>query len=277
MISIQKYLRDRGARPGAASSRSELLLNICLSLFESINSCVLTGDSAAASRAEVCGLAEKLRGDLQPEQADELRSSARRILSGYRETRGETASERAAEEVQQIVGALSQALSLVACGGERSISRLERIQEMLQQTAAIQDVSDLRASLSKTIGAIEEETIREKAARARDLAALQAEVSKVRGFAAGKPNRQLPGRPEGVRAISKALENVNPDETLYVVAFLFNNVKAIIQRFGPEVASARRSNNPALPRIPSPSACPVGSRYPRLPPATASPGFPPSG
>jgi GGDEF domain-containing protein len=107
---------------------------------------------------------------------------------------------------------------------------------MLRRTAALQDVSHLRSSLSKTMDAIEEETVREKAARAGDLAALQAEVAKVRGFAAGKPGRQLPGRPEGIRLISQALGQVRPQEALYVVALLFNNVKAIIQRFGPDVA-----------------------------------------
>jgi hypothetical protein len=29
---------------------------------------------------------------------------------------------------------------------------------------------------------------------------------------------------------------VKPDEALYVIAFLFNSVKAVIQRFGPDVA-----------------------------------------
>jgi hypothetical protein len=236
MISIQKYLRQRSAASGSGpEATAGLLLNVCLAFLESINDCILTGEPAAPLRSEVEDLAGKLSDGIDSERAAELQNSFRQVLSAFAAANRETV-HTAAEEMHQVVSALSQALSLVAGGGERSVSRLQRIQQMLQQTASIQDVGRLRASLAKTIDAIEEETDRERVSRARDLAALQAEVNKVRSFSSANPSRQLPGRPEGVREISQALDKVKPEEALYVVAFLMDSVKAVIQRFGPKVA-----------------------------------------
>jgi hypothetical protein len=108
MISIQKYLRDRdGSKPADPESKTAALLGISLSLLESINTHVLTGDSVQPFRSEIADLAQTLRPNIETAHAAQFQESAGRILSAYGATIGETA-HRAAEEMQYFVGTLSR-------------------------------------------------------------------------------------------------------------------------------------------------------------------------
>jgi hypothetical protein len=81
---------------------------------------------------------------------------------------------------------------------------------------------------------IREETAREQENAARDLAAFESKVVRVRQQLAENPGRRLGGRTEAVRVITDALLALRPGRSLYAVALSVENAQGITQRYGPE-------------------------------------------
>jgi len=167
------------------------------------------------------------------EEAGSFEEGTRAILAGYSRQSRES-FQNAATEMQQIVGVLGQALTALSGGSERSLSTLQKIHESLHKTSMIQDVTSLRSSLSEAIQLIRKESVREHQVAARERESFETEVTRIQGLFAGNPNRRLPGRQEGIRAISDSLSSLSPGRVLCVIAFVFDQLKAVVQRYGPE-------------------------------------------
>jgi hypothetical protein len=238
LISIRKYLDYRDPKLiGLIDPAGSLgLLDLCSAIFDHLNEFVLSGDSFDDLRTKIVVLQETLSPGLHPEQAQQIGDSVRGILAGHSSRLRETV-QCANVEMQHIVEVLSQALIAMAGGSARSVSRLQKLQKTLHRTSMIQDDAALRASLADTVNMIRDEIVRENDAAAQDRAVFEEETIKAREFLAENPNRQLPGRPEGVRDIGEALKCIHPEKALYVVAFLFKQLKAISLRYGSEAAS----------------------------------------
>lgn len=243
MVSIRKYLDLRDAhRPtsiessDSESSDSPVLAGLCSSILDHVGTYVLAGGTDSDLRIRL----EQARGALVPgatelgeEPAQRIGDMVRGALASHA-AREREAAQRVAVETQHVVGVLNQALMVIGGGSDRSVSRLRRIQEALHRTSLIRDADGLRASLADATKLIREEAAREQEQAARDLAGFESEVNKVREHIAANPIRRLPGRAEAVQALADRARTLAPSSFLYVAAFSFDNMRAIIQRYGIE-------------------------------------------
>lgn len=236
MITLHKYLygRDQNVVGGADRQFTESLLLLSSGLLDSIGETVLKGEAYEELRAGISDLKTQLAGEFRPEAAEDIRDSARRILSKYAAMRLQNVASNAVE-MQHVLGMLQQALMVLAGGNERSLSRLQQIQQSLQRTCQMQDMQALKACLADTMRFIRDESQREQERAAGERADLEAELGRVRE-SAGSSRAVLPGRPEGVRHVASELKLVPPQNALYMLAFRFERLQAIIQRYGPEAA-----------------------------------------
>ncbi|MCW5980520.1 MAG: hypothetical protein KIT09_20745 [Bryobacteraceae bacterium] len=230
-----KYLQAAGdirAASGKAESR-DALFGLCSSLLESVGSNVLEGERWQELRSEVGAIQTMLRPDLDAESASVIEQATRRVLVAYRSAQQQAAAA-AAIEMQHILGTLNQALMALAQGRERSVSRLQQIQDSLQGASMLQDIIALKNAVFDTARFVQEEAVRERKVASEELAGLENDVQNARKFL-GEAFRGLPGRPEGVRDITDGAA-APPGQSLYLAAFRFDRLDAIVQRYGAEAA-----------------------------------------
>jgi hypothetical protein len=235
MISIRKYLDLKGASKSepVEPRESHVLADLCSRILDQVGSYVSAGEATPELQARLENAKTAIGDAMGPKDALCVEDAVRIALSGRAAHERETA-QRVAVETQQVVGVLNDALMALSGGSQRSLSRLHRIQESLQRTSLIRDTDGLRASLADAVKLIREETAREQEHAARDLAAFESEVIKVRRQIVSNPVRRLPEREEGIRACADGLLTLKPGSSLYAIAFRFANINAMIQRYGPE-------------------------------------------
>ena len=249
MVSIRKYLNLPGpnppiqaaaiqAEPMSGDSQETLLADLCSHLVDqvAVYACPAMGGEEVraeldAGKAALGKIACAAR--LSDDEAAGVQEAVRAALAARAAQDRETAS-RTAMETQQVIGVLNDALVALTGGSQRSVSRLEKIQESLERTARIRDADGLRASLAAAMSLIRQETAREQENAARDLAAFESKVVRVRRQLAENPGRRLGGRAEAVRVITDALLALRPGRSLYAVALSVENAQGITQRYGPE-------------------------------------------
>jgi hypothetical protein len=246
MVSIRKYLdmgdvrnRKPGDEPGsehraepAGSPDCAVPAGLCAAILDQIGAYVLQGEAASELRARLEAVRAPIQGEITPEQAIRVEEGVRGVLSACA-ARDRESAQRTAVETQHVVGVLNMALMVLAGGSERSLSRLQRIQASLQRTSLIRDAEGLRASLADATKLIREEAAREQVSAEQDLAGLEAQVVRVRERLAANPVRRLPGRAEAIRALADWPARI-PGATLCLVALSIDQIKALVQRYGPE-------------------------------------------
>ena len=241
MISIKKYLLSSGtnrqsaagvAQPEAAWA--DVLFSLCSGLFDLIHQHVLSGERCDELRQQVTELKSLLRPDLSPEESADITQAVARILGSYQKGVQLTATNTAVE-MQHILGMLNQALMVLAGGSQRSISRLQQIQDSLQRTSMLQDIIALKSSLADTVKFVQQESAREQVTASKEFEAFETDVRKARS-SLGNTFRGLPTRPEGLRAVSDDTKSIPANQALYLVAFLFDRLESIVQRYGAAVA-----------------------------------------
>jgi hypothetical protein len=249
MVSLRKYLdlksepalnhAERGNSSTATSAQTRLLSALCSEILDQIEKHILpdkTGspnETGADLRRDFAQGRAGVEENISPENIRVLQQAVEAAFASH--ISGEKVlAQRIAAETQQMVGVLNDALVALSGGSERSVSRLQHIQESLQHTSRIRDPEGLRASLAEAMVLIREESAREKEHAARDLAAFESQVVRVRKQLSENPARRLRGRAEAVRALSDAVLTIKPENTTYTVAFSLANVEATTHRYGPE-------------------------------------------
>lgn len=236
MISIRKYLYGAFENAEAAphSDATEGMHVFSSAVLNAIQQFVLTGDNSEPLRSRLAALRNSLSTGWQPEESIEAGAAVSAILAEYRESIQRTAVSQTIE-MQHIFAMLNQALIILAEGRDRSVSKLNQIQESLQRTSMIQDIVDLKWSLAETVRFIKQESAEAHSAATQELARFDAEVGRAREYL-GSSRTELGGRPEGVNQILEWSKNVAPGDAVYVVAFLFERLQSVVQRYGPAVA-----------------------------------------
>jgi hypothetical protein len=238
MISIARFMRGNGsAEPGSAELDSKCeagspVASLCACVLEYVGIYVFSGEFSRF-RPQLEETKHVLAAEIGETEAARVAESVRAMLSEYSQTAQETL-QKSAIEMQQMVGVLGNALAVLSGGSERSVSRLQRIQDTLRRTSTIQDVSALKASLRDVVQFIGEESSREQRALLGEKAGLETHVVHFRELLAGNPNRKLKGRGEGIRAISDSLAAPAPGKTVCVMAYVFDRLTAIVNRYGPD-------------------------------------------
>lgn len=234
MISIRRYLREYGAATATGHpDNAPVLLRLCGSILDYVGVYVFAGEHSPL-REKLQATGSALGEGVSSETAAEIDESVREILSGYSRSVQEN-QQNAAIEMQQMVGVLGHALTVLSSGSERSVLRLQRIQETLVRTSAIQDISALRASLRDAVQLIGEESSKERQHGAREREGIEAQVVRFRELLAGNPNRRLQGRENAIRALGDCLAEAGTGRRVWALVFVFEQLTAIIQRYGPDV------------------------------------------
>jgi hypothetical protein len=236
MISIRKYLNMNagGGREALDPDSKDALHSLLCGVLDAINQHVLSGDACGPQRLEVTQLREAVQRGWTEEEGAQAAHAISRILAEHHETVSRGATSLTVE-MQHIFAMLNQALIVLADGHDRSVARLIKIQESLLRTSMIQDIVALKSSLADTVRFIQAESAEAHESAAQELARFETEVSRTREFL-GSTRTELAGRPEGVTKIAESLKKVVPGEALYLVAFLFDRLQAVTQRYGPAVA-----------------------------------------
>jgi hypothetical protein len=234
MISLRKYL-DAASRKRLAESEpapSSSLYQFAAALLDSIHNEFLAGEGFDSLRAEFTQLRDALRRDWTSEEEAEAVSTAQRILSDYRTSVRQSATQQAIE-IQQIFATLNQALIVMAEGKDRTVSRLTTIQESVQKASLIDDIVALKSSLTATVDLIKKEAVQAQEAAVKEITQFSTELSKAREFI-GNARTKMPGRPEGVTLITDCLDKRR--DPAFLVAYLCDRLHAVSERYGPPVA-----------------------------------------
>jgi hypothetical protein len=231
MISIGRFLNKAG---NAEIASVAVQNDLSCSLLDLINKHVLSGDDWQSLRLRVEEVKNSIHSDPESSSALQAENSVSRILTEY-VLASQQADIKQAIEMQHVFAMLNQVVGVLADGKNRSVSRLNDIQQSLQRASSLRDIDALRSSLTDTILFVKEESKREQEVGAETLAGFEAEVTRSREFLGGIKT-ELPGRPEGVIRVAEALKIVPQGEALYLVAFVFDRLHAVVHRHGPAVA-----------------------------------------
>jgi hypothetical protein len=235
MISIRKYL-DRTDKPHDSNQDSETsgLYSLYSALLDDLDQRILTKSRFHSLNARFAEIRAEVSPDLGEAEAAGLASRSSAVLADYEKALQQQATS-AAIEMQHIVGMLNQALMVLAGGSERSLSRLKNIQTSLEKASYLQDIVALKSSLSDTMQFVREETIREQQSAAREKELFEKDLAKAKEFLELTRSGLL-GREDGRRALAGILREIPSGMAVYAVAFVFERMQSVIQRYGPEVA-----------------------------------------
>src|ERR1022692_3905585 len=154
MISIRKYLYSDSAKTSQAvavdSESTQALYGFASDVLKCIDQHVLSGEQCAPLRSQLIQLRDGLRLDWTTEEASQAAEAVGRTLAQQKAATQQSAVSQAIE-MQHIFAMLNQALIVLAGGNDRSIARLNRIQESVQQACQIEDMVALKFSLSDTV------------------------------------------------------------------------------------------------------------------------------
>src|ERR1039458_5050382 len=185
MISIRKYLYSDSAKTSQAvavdSESTQALYGFASDVLECINQHVLSGEQCAPLRSQLIQLRDGLRLDWTTEEAAEAAEAVGRTLAQQKAATQQSAVSQAIE-MQHIFAMLNQALIVLAGGNDRSIARLNRIQESVQQACQIEDMVALKFSLSDTVRFVKAEAAHTQESSTQELARFEQEVNKTREF-----------------------------------------------------------------------------------------------
>jgi diguanylate cyclase (GGDEF)-like protein len=133
-------------------------------------------------------------------------------------------------ELQNIIGMLTRAVATFGSACDRSVARLQKIECQLEQASGSEDVPLLKRSIQECLESIRDETLKQKAERARTHEMLQVlETSHSAPAKAPDPVTGLPNRLEAEAALAAAAEGQTP---AYVAMLLVDRVALINSRYG---------------------------------------------
>src|ERR1700760_4809155 len=161
MISIKKYLSgEPSGKASAAVLDVELpdgLLNFSQGVLEGVQQFAFNGKVEEPLREQVTQLKNGLRSDWTTEESSRALNSFRGILA-QKDASLKDEAIRNAVEMQHIFAMLNEAMIVLADGKERSIARLNRIQENLQRASVIEDIVALKSLLAETVRFVKAES-----------------------------------------------------------------------------------------------------------------------
>jgi diguanylate cyclase (GGDEF)-like protein len=228
MISITKYLTDRGHETEAALRRAFGLL------LQSVEIHAVQGDDVdyAQFRGGMQAITSKFDGDTPPQ---EVLIMVGKVASAFREYGERTTRYTKAQtaEYQRMLAMLTDTITATSHASDGAVGRLRDIERKLERAGVIEDVRVLRMQLDECLGSIREEI------RVQDT---QASISKSQLSTLDSESSTLVALPEepdavtglpGRSAAERALKDVRTREgRWYVVAVVANRLASINSRFG---------------------------------------------
>lgn len=232
MISIRKYLLLDGAagpEPGAPAA----VFGFAHAVLRLIGELALDAGGEPGLKSELEQIRAAVRPGWSAGEALRAEEAVARLLRAHREAARQHAL-RQTVELQHIVARLNQALIGLAGGRDRSVSRLRQIQDSLRKSSLLEDLTALKSALSDTVEFVQQEAAREQAEAAAELSGVQAEVSRAQE-ALQRAGVELAGRAEALAYVAEFFRVSGPDARLHLVAYRFDRLQTVAERYGPRV------------------------------------------
>jgi hypothetical protein len=160
MVSLRKYLdlksepalhhAESGNSSTANSAQARLLSTLCSAILDQIEAHIIPSETGADLRDAFARGRARVEENISPENIRLLQQALEAALASH-VSHGKALAQRIAAETQQMVGVLNDALVALSGGSERSVARLQHIQESLNHTSRIRDPEGLRASLAEAL------------------------------------------------------------------------------------------------------------------------------
>lgn len=189
-------------------------------------SCVLEILSAVAERAE------------KPEelQAIAAANTPQMTAAAFRqwwEQLNETQQASQSGELSRLIALVNEALMVVASGSDRSTTRLDKLEVILDKANAAGSMAAVRTQLTHLSKFVKEEREREAAAQREELSSLGAQFESVRETV--RSHTRIPNRDAALDAHAKLAAQPGPG-TPHVYVFVLERLRAISARYEKEVS-----------------------------------------
>jgi diguanylate cyclase (GGDEF)-like protein len=139
------------------------------------------------------------------------------------------------DEFQKMFQMLTATIGSISSTGDENVRRLQEIEGQVVVAAQIEDVRQIKAKLSDCLGAIRQETERQKVETSRTMEQLNQglenaqQESEKKSAPAIDPVTGLPGRLEAESALEKASQE---EETAYAAVVVVDRIQHINLRYG---------------------------------------------
>ncbi|MGH9658970.1 MAG: diguanylate cyclase domain-containing protein [Bryobacteraceae bacterium] len=231
MISIKKYLL-KAQEPAVPPA----LLRMCQLLLEGIGIHAVEGDEEDYRRFQT-DLRQLEQSMSHTPSHDDLFLAAGAAIKAMEDyNRSTTRFVRIrSNELQKMVGMLSQTIVSVATCGERSLSRLQDIEKQIERAAAVEDIQALKLKLSACLESVREEVVEQRKESNAFVEGLTKELVQVKERTQPRLSMEIdrltgfPTRPKAEEEIAAACGEGNSS---FLAVFAVNRLGPVNARFG---------------------------------------------
>ncbi len=218
---------------GRDAALSTAYARLCQLLLQAVAAHAVEADAAGleAFRADLRRLQESLGRPPSAAEALTIAGAATRAIAEYNQRASRFLGARVGE-LQEMLGMLTDAISVIASGSERSVARLQQIERKVERAAKTESLQALKGQLGECLEALRQEVVEQKQHSTRavqDLRERLSQIPSLASWAALDPLTGLPGRPQAEEHLRKALTE---GQQFYVAVFVVDQIRAVNESFG---------------------------------------------
>lgn len=236
MISIKRFLEQRGNGSGAERDVVEALMQMGRLLLEAIATHMVRGNETdfKVLRRTFNGLARQMEG---PQSAMSLLSISSDAVEAF-----ETHCQRTTdyfreqnEERQSMVAMLTDTVADLSGQTDTSVARLQAIEKQVERASALDDIRALRANLEDSLRALRETAAQQRSSSVATVKRLQGQIEMARKRAPDDPGYSRSNYADIDLIPEPSGSPVESPPTAYVAAFRLQRAEHIASRFGEAV------------------------------------------
>lgn len=231
ITTLEKYLRRAGGpAPSANSSQAQSWQPVLLHILAALADTVPPED--VELRATVERLQTQIGQDPGLPATPELKQNITATFDAAWDCKKAAGENVARQELQRILSALNQAMTMAISGSDRAINRLENVKQSLDRATKVKDINSLRTEIITITRQVEEETQKEKVEQDRAVSELGPQYAPIRSLAdqhaisANTRNAAL--RDYEIRAASGGRH--------YCLLMVLERLRMVTARYGPSIA-----------------------------------------
>jgi GGDEF domain-containing protein len=234
IISIRKYLQGSNARFGEETLRRGLCL-----LLEGIALHAVEADRVDydAFQTEMGNLSGRLAGETPTPDILLVVGLGLKALENYNR-RAASFLRFQASELQSMVSMLTQTVSLIANGQERSVQRLQEIEKQIEKASVAEDIRTLKVRLADCLVSLRENVAVQREESTNLVDGLMKGIQAVKEHPIVKPpadpTTSLPTRADAERALAAAIQTGG---NFFVGVFALERIQSVNARFGYSVGN----------------------------------------
>jgi GGDEF domain-containing protein len=240
VISFKKYLFG-----GEADTREDVLLRAVSLLLDGLSLHAMEGDRTdyEAFQTEIGGLKEKFTPEVEPGDMLVVIGSVLKSLEAYNRTTSSYLRFQA-NELHSMVSMLTETVSMIAAGQDRSVKRLQDIEKQIEKASVSEDLRVLKVRLSDCLTSLRDASEDQQAESTRIVEGLtegikRAQVDKKPGVIATDSVTGLPTRVEAERVLAEA---IHEGKRVFAAVFVVERLQSINARFGYSVGDKVLTN-----------------------------------